>query len=102
LLPVPIPESDWVIEPYLWRVGFHSSALPIISLLSGLVDILLTVYDESDDALVFIVRSLDQSGTLFNVEGGLRATKIDRYKDVEQDLMVQSPTNAKSSRTRLM
>jgi len=64
-------------------------ALPLIQLLSGLVDIRLTLFEQRDSVLVFIVKSNDITGTLFR-HGLLVATPIHMYRDVGQGILVHS------------
>lgn len=83
-------QVGWVGGNNLWRVGFYLEALPLINNLSGLVDILETIWDEKEQVLVFIVRSKDTTGRLFKLEGGLRANPIFRYRPPGQPLLAQA------------
>jgi hypothetical protein len=92
-----VAPEDWISGDNLWRVGFHLDALPLIGIMSGLVEILMTVYDPQEKVVVFIVRSLDKTGALFH-GGFLKGNQIQRYRLVDQGLLVQSDvTNVSSS-----
>lgn len=87
--PESLIHGNWLGGEGLYRVGFAIEALPLIQLLSGLVDIHLTLFDQRDNALVFIVQSNDVTGTLFR-HGMLVATPVQMYRDVGQGLLVHS------------
>jgi len=79
--------GEWLGGEDLWRVGFHVGSLELVSLLSGLVEVVLAVYEETPCALVLIVRVTDQTHTLFR-QGSLSGNSIFRYRKVHQPLMV--------------
>lgn len=82
-------QVGWVGGNNLWRVGFYMDALPLIQNLSGLVDILETIWEPKEQVLVFIVRSKDATGKLFKVRGGLAANPIFRYRAPDQGLLAE-------------
>ena len=61
--------------------------LPLVTLMSGLVEILESVWFADDKLLVFIVKSLDKTEMLFR-QGALAANPIQRYRRVGQPLCV--------------
>lgn len=83
--------SEWIEGEGLWRVGFTLEALPLITLMSGLVEVLQVLYEARENALVFIVRTRDATGTIFR-KGALAATQIQMYRQVGQPIIVQSPS----------
>lgn len=83
------PAEGWIFGDRLWSVGFTEKGLPLVTLMSGLVEIYDTFWDRSQKVLVFIVRSLDSSGTLFT-NGTLRATPLEGYKKRDQSVLAQS------------
>lgn len=87
-------QVGWVGGNNLWRVGFYLNSLPLISNLSGLVEILETIWDEEEQVLVFIVRSKDVTGLLFKLKGGLRANPIFRYLPPCQPLLAEAKQSA--------
>jgi len=52
-------------EPDLWCVGFRLNALSLISILSGLVEVIDTFCEHEEQALFVTVRNLDKTGTRF-------------------------------------
>jgi hypothetical protein len=88
--------SEWIAGEGLWRVGFTLQGLPLIQLMSGLVEILETAFVPGENAVVFIVRPMDVTGTIFR-KGSLKATPIQRYRLLEQPLIVQSSVTHLSS-----
>lgn len=87
-------QVGWVGGNNLWRVGFYLNALPLVNNLSGLVEVLETIWEEDEQVLVFIVRSKDLTGKLFRVQGGLLANPIFRYCSPNQPLMAEARTTA--------
>ena len=83
-------QVGWVGGDNLWRVGFYLNALPLVQHLSGLVDILETIWEPQEQVLVFIVRSKDVTGKLFRVRGGLAANPIFRYRSPDQGLLAEA------------
>jgi hypothetical protein len=79
--------QGWISGQGLWRVGFRRPAWPLINLMSGLVDIVDTIWDKDGETMVFIVRNLDVSGTLFR-QGVLRANPIIKYRPGNQPVYV--------------
>ena len=77
---------EWLSGQGLWRVGFTTEALPLITLMSGLVEIHETFWDTDQQVLVFIVSSLDNTGTLFK-QGVLRANPILKYRRIDQPVL---------------
>lgn len=65
-------------------------AIPLINNLSGLVEVLETIWQEEDRVLVLIVRNKDRSGRLFRVQGGLAANPIFKYLVSDQGIAVES------------
>lgn len=78
----------WIGAPNLWRVGFYADALPLITLMSGLVTIHETIWNEDERVVVFIVTNNDRTGVLFR-QGALAATPIYKYRSPEQGLLVE-------------
>ena len=87
-------QVNWIGGRDLWRVGFYMNAIPLINNLSGLVEILETIWDEKEQVLVFIVRNKDRSGRLFKVQGGLAANPILKYRVPDQGIVVESTASA--------
>jgi len=85
--------SEWLSGQGLWRVGFTIEALPLINLLSGLVEIHETFWDEGQKVLVFIVSNLDCTGMLFK-QGVLRANPILKYRKIHQPVL--APTSSET------
>lgn len=79
--------QGWLSGEGLWRVGFTREAIPLITLMSGLVEIVDTFWQKEDRVLVFIVRSLDSTGVLFK-GGVLRANPILKYRPIGQSVFV--------------
>jgi len=77
---------EWLSGQGLWRVGFTVEALPLITLMSGLVEIHETFWDAGQRVLVFIVSNLDNTGMLFK-QGVLRANPILRYRRSNQPVL---------------
>lgn len=69
----------------LWRVGFMPRALELITLLSGLVEILDVYWHVEDNALIFLVKS--KSHELFR-QDSLRGTPTKRVQLSNQPLYV--------------
>jgi hypothetical protein len=86
--PEEFRKHGWIVEPELWRVGFTLNAVPLVTFLSGLVDIFDVQYDNYGN-LLFYVRRTDKTNTLF-VSGALRATKVERFKPPPQGLKVEA------------
>ena len=93
-----LPE-DWVTASEMWRTGFVLDSLELVSLMSGLVDVLECVWEDNDNALVFIVRNNDKTQTLFQ-GGGLCGVPVNAYKQPQQSLFVTAsdPTRKLSMR----
>jgi len=89
--------AGWVVGPGMWRAGFVLDSLELISLMSGFVDVLECVWEDSDNALVFIVRNNDKTNTLFR-GGGLCGAPVNSYKQPQQSLFVtaSNPARARS------
>lgn len=81
---------EWLSGQGLWRVGFTAEALPLINLMSGLVEIHETFWDAGQKVLVFIVSSLDKTGMLFK-QGVLRANPILKYRLIDQPVLAPTP-----------
>jgi hypothetical protein len=81
--------TEWLSGNGLWRVGFTREAIPLITLMSGLVEVVDTFWQTEDKVLVFIVRNLDTTGTLFK-QGVLRANPILKYKPIHQPVLAPS------------
>jgi len=81
--------KEWLSGQGLWRVGFTQEALPLINLMSGLVDVHEIIWDDQYKLLVFIVSNLDQTGVLFK-RGVLRANPILRYQKSDQPVLAPS------------
>lgn len=81
---------NWNGGDNLWRVGFHLEALPLVNLLSGLVEILETIWIPDERVVIFIVRSLDRTGKLFKTEGGLAAVPIFKYRQPQQGILADA------------
>lgn len=79
----------WFEGQNLWRVGFHLDSLPLMQFMSGMVEIKLTAYDHANDVLVFVVRCMDKTGSLFRT-GYLKANSVFRYREIDQPLLVES------------
>ena len=79
-------KKGWVIGSDMWRAGFVLDSLELISWMSGLVDVLECVWEDSDNAVVFIVKN--NCGELFKGEGGLCGTPVQGYRPPTQGLLV--------------
>lgn len=86
----------WIIGPNMWRAGFVLDSLELISRMSGLVDVLECVWEDNDNALVFIVKNT--SGEMFKGEGGLCGVPVNGYRLPTQGLLVTAthPTRRQS------
>jgi hypothetical protein len=84
---------EWYAGHNLWRVGFHLDALPLINLLSGMVEILESIWIPEEQVLVFIVKNLDETGVLFR-NGSLAATPIFKYRQPQQGILAVARTSA--------
>lgn len=82
-------QEGWIYDDHLWSVGFQLSSLPLIEHLSGLVEVLDVIFDDCDDAVVLIVKSLDETGHLF-VEGNLEGIPLYRYRPSGQRVKVEA------------
>jgi hypothetical protein len=91
------PLQEAVIGDGLWRVGFHVHAIAAITRLSGLVDIQETLWLGDQEALVFLVKSKDKSGSLFR-DGGLQGCPVNGYYPTKQGLVVDWPGGQKFGR----
>lgn len=76
----------------VWLVGFTVPWLNGIEHMSGLVDILDIQINSEHRAAIFVVRNLDQSGTLFQ-KGLLRATKVKGWRGEKQGIVVDCPAD---------
>ena len=84
----PDIDNDGVLyDKGLWRIGFHVSALYVMSMLSGIVDVRDVLWLHDKEVLIFVVSSLDKTSRV--LEGGVfRASSIDGYQPNKQGLMV--------------
>jgi hypothetical protein len=80
-------DRQWIVGTDLWRAGFHISALSAISRLSGLVEILDAHWIPEKMVLMFTLKSLDQTGTLFG-PGGLLGSRVEKFQITDQPLIV--------------
>lgn len=84
---------NWCDGRYLWRVGFHLDSLSLVTLLSGMVEILDSFWVKDEQVLVFIVRSLDKTGVLFK-KGALAATSVSKYRQPQQGMLAEAKPSA--------
>jgi hypothetical protein len=82
-------ERGWVVDDNLYRVGFNLPALPMIKLMSGLVDIYAVEYDFQGHVLFYVKRT-DKTRALFN-GGSLVATPVYAFHPPPQSLQVDEP-----------
>ena len=78
----------WISGPDLWRAGFTYQALSLISWMNGLVEVLAVEYD-GQGGVLFYVRSIDKTRTLFRA-GSLRANPVFKFRKPPQPLMVEA------------
>lgn len=79
--------TQWIEGSNIWKSGFHISAFPSISRLSGLVEVLDVHWIEDKMILMLTLRNLDRTGTLFG-QGGLLGSRVGKYQISDQPLIV--------------
>lgn len=83
-----VEETKWIEGTNIWKSGFHVSAFPAISRMSGLVEVLDVHWIDDKRILMFTLRNLDRTGTLFGPDG-LLGSKVEKYQLSEQPLVVE-------------
>jgi len=78
----------------IYMVGFSANAVEGARFMSGMVDIIDVQVDTARNAVLFIVRNLDTTGSLFKT-GLLTARKLDAWNPPKkQGLMVEGRSYA--------
>ena len=71
----------------LWKVGFSLETLPAVQLLNGLADIVETYWNNTQEAVIFVVQMKDTTGTLFE-NGTLVGERVNHYRSPTQGFFV--------------
>jgi hypothetical protein len=79
--------NRWIEGSNIWKSGFHLNAFQSISRLSGLVEVLDVHWVEDKMVLMFTLRNLDRTGSLFG-PGGLLGSRVEKYQISEQSLIM--------------
>lgn len=85
-----IPEYTEQSYNSTWKVGFHIRSLQMISAMSGLVEVYETYLMHDEEVVIFVVRNIDRTDSLFKQQGGLVAAKVNEYVPVDQSILVSS------------